>query len=351
MAVAQYRYGDRDEHEGAECSHIGERSQDADRKERARGRNQNTEQNLRDPRRAPGRMQSNEQRGDQSVPRHRVKYSGLSVHHDEEHRRQTSDGTERNDHARPCEPDAVDRKRNGEVDVERVERHHAVENRYDDNIENRADHEACDDADRQIACRIPRLFGGRRDGVESDVREEDEGGSAEHSGPTEGEEAARTGERARRKVIVGGIDVTETDRDEEEYDGNLNCDDDRVDGTRFLRSAHEQCGYQKDDRSCGQVRDSRRRIPMAVLPRLWDVQIEQRVQNEIKIAGPSDADGRRAERIFEDQRPADDPSQELAERRIGIGVGAAGDWNLAGDLRVTERGQRAHDAGDDKRKR
>ena len=296
-------------------------------------------------------MQSNEHRGDESVSRHRVKYSGLSVHHDEEHRRQTGDGAERNDHARPSQPDAVDRKRNGEVDVERVERHYAVENRDDDNIENRANNEACNDADRQIARRIPRLLGRRRDGVESDVREEDEGGAAEHTGPTEGEVAARTGERARRKVIVGGIDVTEPDRNEEEYDRNLNCDDDRVDRPRFLRSAYEQCGDQKDDGRCGQVRDSRRRIPMTVLPRLWDVQIEQRVQNEREIAGPSDADGRRAERIFEDQCPADDPSQELTERRIRIGVGAAGDRNLTGDFRVTERGQRAHDAGDDKRKR
>ena len=51
------------------------------------------------------------------------------------------------------------------------------------------------------------------------------------------------------------------------------------------------------------------------------------------------------------QAPADDPGEKFAERRIGVGIGAARDRNLARDLGVAERGERADDAGDDERDR
>ena len=47
------------------------------------------------------------------------------------------------------------------------------------------------------------------------------------------------------------------------------------------------------------------------------------VQQADDVARPADRDGGRAHGVFEDQVPADDPGDELAQRRIGVGVGAA----------------------------
>ena len=79
------------------------------------------------------------------------------------------------------EPDVVHRKGDREGDVQFVERHDPVENRDDDDVEHRADQQACDDAEGQVAAGILRLFGGGRYRVESDVGEEDECRSAEHA--------------------------------------------------------------------------------------------------------------------------------------------------------------------------
>ena len=73
------------------------------------------------------------------------------------------------------------------------------------------------------------------------------------------------------------------------------------------------------------------------------------VQEAHDVARPADGDGGGAERVFEDQVPADDPGDELAHRRIGIGVGAARDRDGGGHLGVAEPGEGAGDAGEDER--
>src|SRR5262249_36422922 len=51
--------------------------------------------------------------------------------------------------------------------------------------------------------------------------------------------------------------------------------------------------------------------------------------------------------VLEDEIPADDPGDELAKRRIAVGVSATGDGNHARELGVTEAGEGAGDAGED----
>ncbi len=63
------------------------------------------------------------------------------------------------------------------------------------------------------------------------------------------------------------------------------------------------------------------------------------------IARPADGDCRCAERIFEDQIPADDPGDEFAHRRISISIGAAGDGNGRGHLGIAEAGEGADEPG------
>ena len=59
------------------------------------------------------------------------------------------------------------------------------------------------------------------------------------------------------------------------------------------------------------------------------------------IARPADGDGDGAERIFQDQVPADDPGDEFAQGRVRIRVGAARDRNGRGHFRIAQAGERA----------
>ena len=69
------------------------------------------------------------------------------------------------------------------------------------------------------------------------------------------------------------------------------------------------------------------------------------VQQRHQIAGPADRDRGRAQRVLEDQVPADHPGDELAERGVGVGVGGSGDRHARGELGVAEAGQRAREPG------
>ena len=59
-------------------------------------------------------------------------------------------------------------------------------------------------------------------------------------------------------------------------------------------------------------------------------------QQPLHVAAPADGDGHRPDGVFENQVPADHPGDQLAERRVGVGVGAAGDRNHRGELGVAE---------------
>ena len=69
-----------------------------------------------------------------------------------------------------------------------------------------------------------------------------------------------------------------------------------------------------------------------------------------KIIRPAFRDRHVADRIFENQIPADDPGDDLAESRVGISVGGTGNRNHGGELAVTKRrepaGERRDDEGD-----
>ena len=66
----------------------------------------------------------------------------------------------------------------------------------------------------------------------------------------------------------------------------------------------------------------------------------------LHVAAPADGHGHRADRVLEDEVPADDPGEQLAHRRVGVGVGAAGDRNHRGELGVAQRREPAGQAGE-----
>src|SRR5258705_10098398 len=67
------------------------------------------------------------------------------------------------------------------------------------------------------------------------------------------------------------------------------------------------------------------------------------MQERDNIARPADGDGGGAHGVFEDEVPTDDPGEDLAQGRIGIGVGAAGDRQKRGEFGVAQADEGASD--------
>ena len=92
----------------------------------------------------------------------------------------------------------------------------------------------------------------------------------------------------------------------------------------------EHGGHQQDD-------DDRRDVEGGLLAgdrrRQRDAEV---VEQLVQVARPADRDRGGAERELQDQVPADDPGDELAERRVGERVGRARDRHGRGELGVAE---------------
>ena len=58
-----------------------------------------------------------------------------------------------------------------------------------------------------------------------------------------------------------------------------------------------------------------------------------------EIAGPSDRHANVADRVLDDQVPANNPGDQFAERCVGVRVGAARDGHDRGELRITQGGE------------
>ena len=69
------------------------------------------------------------------------------------------------------------------------------------------------------------------------------------------------------------------------------------------------------------------------------------------VARPADRDQRGREQVLEHDAPADDPGDELAKGRIGVGVRAAGHRHHGRVLGVAQPGEKAGDAGQDEAQR
>ncbi len=71
------------------------------------------------------------------------------------------------------------------------------------------------------------------------------------------------------------------------------------------------------------------------------------VEQLLEVAGPGDGHRHVAHRVLDDEVPADDPADQLAEGGVGVGVGRAGDRHHGGELGVAERREAAGDGGED----
>ncbi len=230
---------------------------------------------------------------------------------------------------------------------------HAGEHEGDADVEDGADDEGGDDADGDVAPRVSALFAGGGDGVEADVGEEDDGAAGEDAGEAVGREG----------VVVGGVDEGEAEDDEEEDGGDFDEHHDVVGAGGLADAADEHDGEQEDDDEGGDVEAE---VPAGgedvlageILEALREVgggeplgvEVDaEPVEQVDDVGGEAYADAHVREGVLEDEVPADDPGDELAERGVGVGVGGAGDGDHAGELRVAEAGEAADDGDEDER--
>ncbi len=146
----------------------------------------------RDVRHAPLLAHLRRPRGKKPVARHREEDARLAVLKHQQHRRNRDHGAKRHDPAGGLEPG--DFQCSGER-VGRAKlhvRHEAGGDDTDDHVDQRADGQTAENSDGQVTLRILCLFGRRRDGVEADVGEEDDGRALVDAGPAVRAQRARS---------------------------------------------------------------------------------------------------------------------------------------------------------------
>ncbi len=161
------------------------------------------------------------------------------------------------------------------------------------------------------------------------------------------------------------------DDDEDDHRDQLHEDDGRVEVRRLL-DADDQEGGDGDDSEkrheieygCGVLGRARHLLhaegqiwrPAAIDHRPLRARditdLRRKVDAVVLEEGdqrraPARGDGSGAESVLEDEVPADDPGEYLAQRRVAIGVGRAGDGDHGGELGVAKSGKGATRARED----
>ena len=132
--------------------------------------------------------------------------------------------------------------------------------------------------------------------------------------------------------------------DDEQDDRELDRHDDGVHAARDLHAEAQQAGDREHEQRGDEV------VVRAVDPRR-QADAERVLADDAEVVRPARRDGRGAERQLEDEVPADDPRDELADARVGERVRGAGDRHRRGELRVAQRREPARDPGGDERQR
>ncbi len=182
--------------------------------------------------------------------------------------------------------------------------------------------------------------------LEADVREEHQRRAADDAGPAV---FFRPLVFRNERMPVVGIHVVRADDDHDDDQRHLEDHHREIRAARFLDADVADPGQRQHDRDRGQVEQCAGRDEMVVGERERRIgQRRRQVDAEVieqarEIAGPADRDGRCRDAVFEHHVPADEPGDELAERRVRIRVRAAGHRDQRRELGVAERREAAAD--------
>ena len=250
-----------------------------------------------------------------SVARHHVEDAHLSEQRREHDGRVPGDAADRDDPVeRVILGHRAERVEHRRAVGEPVEAHHADGAQRQRDVENAADDQRQDDADRDVALGTLRLFRRNRHRVEPDVRKEHE---------RRAREDAVIAERRERMQVRRTNRVRDRD-DEDEHrrrsarttSAPLTPADSRMPiATSSVISERDDAPRRRRSATCAPCKVG------GLRPRRKDdADVGEHV---LKVIGERRRGRREREAVLEDQVPADDPRDELAERRVGVGVRAA----------------------------
>ena len=112
----------------------------------------------------------------------------------------------------------------------------------------------------------------------------------------------------------------------------------------FANAKHEDGGYDGHDQDRGKIEYS---AAEGVLRQSLGNLIEMQGREQlVQVTRPGRGHCGTAHGIFQDQVPADDPGEDFAQRRVGIGVGAAGHGGHGSELGIAQGGQGTAHASD-----
>ena len=189
---------------------------------------------------------------------------------------------------------------------------------------------------------------------------------------------------------VGGIDGAGGARDEQQHHADFDEDNQVVEIGGLFDADHQQRRDNENDDDCGQIKDRgdvgqgggvgseradlvgevsaegrpagshfqpRRQRGRQInqlsaarcckLGRHYNAKVAQERDD---VARPAHRDCNRADGVFENQVPANDPGKEFAQRGVAVSVGAAGHRHQRGELAVAQRRKDRCNAGQHERK-
>ena len=179
--------------------------------------------------------------------------------------------------------------------------------------------------------------------IKTDVCEEDNGCTRQHSRSTVGQ----------KRMPVGRIHSMSRANDKDHDGRKLDQHHHVIRAGAFFDAAHQNPGEQQQHHQSSQVEDT---AGVGAVDergtgyRLGQMDMKHAIQQIIEIGRESRRHRHIGDSIFEDEIPSDDPGKNFAQRRIGVGIRAPGNRNHGGKFCVTKRRKTAHESRNQKRK-
>ena len=359
IGAAQRHDGEAHEEEGAQRAAVRHRRQLAHREKGRRDGHAQAGDDRHHVRRAIFRVHLRQHAGQQAIAAHHEEHAGLREHHHEHDRRQRETGRQAEHVAHAGMADGAQHVRQrfvgannrqsgfgkglalghqfrrtglqgfavrAEHRLRAIAADHAGTHQH---VENGADGEAGNQPDRDVALWILGFFGRGGHRIEAHEGKEDDGSRTNGASGAQGQEGFEL-------VGRGGRNRQEDERRQRDH---LHGDQHGVDCGAFLGAQHQQPGDRERNDHGGQVDDAAGIRPGHQFGR--QLNAEEVIKHADHVAGPADRHGRSRHGIFQHQRPADDPGENLAEGGIAVGVGAARHRHHRGQFGIAEGGEAA----------
>ena len=176
-----------------------------------------------------------------------MKMRGCPVLEDQQHGRQRDDRPECHDPARRLQAGDFERPRQRVRGPQIRVRHESGRDKTHDDVNQRADGQPTQNADRHVPLRVLGFLRRGRNGIEADVREEHNRGPLVDAAPSV----------RRKRRVVGGIDVHRAKADEQRQHEQLDDHHQIVRACALLDADVEECGDRQNDQRGWNIQQNR----------------------------------------------------------------------------------------------